>query len=323
MKKFLFLVLPLLLLGFAPRAAAQQYIQSQTLTNTAVATNYGPLFENSNVLVHVLTWTTTPGTGTVSACTIQIQSAPDGVTWTNLANAQSCTATGNSSYAASGAFTYIRVITTAATLTGNATVQFNYYGYTAQQATSDNFYNVPPGACSWNQSGGTLVSNGLANVGTSFAVVNQISTTSTTLTAVLTCDIAPPSRVTGGKGIVISNAILEYGPSTGTLQSMALPTAGIIIMPAPGTSETPSTVAPVATGGTITTTPAVASANLTALTAGAFYSENITFGTPIVFSSSTGTPGKLQLSQSFVGASAASEILYSGDIVVYYISIPQ
>jgi hypothetical protein len=61
MKKLL--VLLVLLLAFGSVANAQQFIQSQTLTSTAAATNYGAMQQNSNVVTHVLTWTAAAGTG--------------------------------------------------------------------------------------------------------------------------------------------------------------------------------------------------------------------------------------------------------------------
>lgn len=184
---------------------------------------------------------------------------------------------------------------------------------------TDGYYIVPPGACAWNQSGGTLVTNGLANVGASFLPVNQISTTTTTLTAVLSCVIAVPSKLTAGKGVIIADVTLLYGPSTGTLQSCAAPSISTIALPTAGTSETPSTVTPVAISGALTVTPVVGSCNVTALTAGAMYTEKVALATP--FNMSTDLQF-LEFSQSFVGANAASEILYTGGLIVHYSYLP-
>lgn len=186
-------------------------------------------------------------------------------------------------------------------------------------STADGYFIVPPGACAWNQSGGTLVTNGLANVGASFLAVNQISTTTTTLTTVLSCQIAVPTKLNAGKGITINDVVLLYGPSTGTLQSCAAPAINQITVPTPGAAETPSTVTPVVIPGSLTVTPVVGSCNVTALTPGALYSEKVALGTPFNWVTDLTT---LQFSQSFVGANAASEILYTAGLIVHYTYIP-
>lgn len=325
MKK-LFVVLALFLgLGFAVPSHAQQFTQSITLTVANTSTiALGAMYQGGNVVQHVVTWIATSGTGSVSTCTVQLQTSSTGASFSNVGTAQTCTSSGSYAYTGAGA-NYVQLNITSPAMTGTATVQINYYGYTNQIGTGDNFYVVPLGACAWGSSGGTVTpstSQGLLAVGASLTNVLQIATTTGTETATLSCDIAPPSRLTTGKGITITSAIVEYGNSTGNLASMNLPTLSTITMPAPSTSETPSTVTPVGVGGTITTTPAVASANLTAVTAGAFYSEAVSVGTPLVYNSSLTTPTKLILSQGFVGPSSASLTLYAGGVVVYYITNP-
>lgn len=183
---------------------------------------------------------------------------------------------------------------------------------------NDGYFIVSPGSCAWNQSGGTLVTNGLANVGASFLPVNQISTTTTTLTAQLTCLIDPPTKVTANKGVWLNDVTLLYGPSTGTLQSCGTPTINTIALPTAASSETASTVTPVSIGA-LTVTPAVGSCNVTALTAGAMYTEKAAPATP--FNIATDLQ-HIAFTQQFVGANAASEILYTAGLIVHYSYVP-
>lgn len=182
----------------------------------------------------------------------------------------------------------------------------------------DGYFIIPPGACGFSSSGGTVTpatSNGILAVGASSVPVNQIATTTATETAVLSCIGSVPSRLTANKGIIINDVTLFYGNSTGNLASMATPTLGTITLPVASTSETPSTVTPVTAGGTLTITPAVASANLTALTAGAFYTEKVALATPLAINTDL---TDIVFTQSFVGPTTAALTLYTGGLIVHY-----
>ena len=70
-------------------ASAQQYVPiADAYEHCAKATNYGGMKQNSNVITHILTWTSNAGTGAISSCTLQLQSASDGVSYSNLGAAQ-------------------------------------------------------------------------------------------------------------------------------------------------------------------------------------------------------------------------------------------
>lgn len=108
-------------------------------------------------------------------------------------------------------------------------------------------------------------------------------------TAGISCNLTAAMRTVAGKGITLGSIGVIYGVQTTTATSMATPTISLFNAPAAGTSETASSATLVTTtglvGGTLTMTPAVASANLTAVSAGQYYTENIALGTPLLMNS--------------------------------------
>jgi hypothetical protein len=321
MKKLLLSVSLLFSLSLACPANAQQFVQSISYTGTTVPGGQATMLQNSNVSNHQLVWTVT---GTVSSCTVVLQTSSDAASWSTMSGTASQTCTSSGSYTfTGGAATYVRFNVTAFSATGS--VQFNYYGYTNVPSfmVSDGVYHVPPGACGFGSSGGTITpatANGVISIGASFLNVNQIATTTGTETATLSCDITPPSRLTAGKGVTIAGLLLEYGNSTGVTGTCNAPTINAITLPVAGASETPSAVTPGSTtaGGTLTVTPVVGSCNTAAVTAGQLYSEGVSFGTPAVFNSSATAPIKLFFQQGFVGPASASYTLYTAGVDVYY-----
>jgi hypothetical protein len=91
----------------------------------------GAMFEGANIIAHTISWTVT-GTGSVSSCTVQLESSAAGATFVAMtgAIAQTCTSSGTYTYYGTAA-NYVKFNVTALTTTGNDAVQFNYYG-TAQ-----------------------------------------------------------------------------------------------------------------------------------------------------------------------------------------------
>lgn len=81
--------------------------------------------QNTTILYHQLSWVKS---GTVSSCTVAIDSSPDGVTWApgGILTGQTCTSNGNSAFVNAQAV-YIRVTFTA--LSGGGTVQYFYKGW--------------------------------------------------------------------------------------------------------------------------------------------------------------------------------------------------
>lgn len=115
------------------------------------------------------------------------------------------------------------------------------------------------------------------------------STTAGAGTVQVNCNLSAALRTTASKGITLTSMAVVYGIQTTTATSMATPTISLFNAPVSSTSETASSATLVTTtglvGGTLTMTPPVASANLTAVSAGQYYTENIALGTPITMNS--------------------------------------
>lgn len=168
-------------------------------------------------------------------------------------------------------------------------------------------YWVPPGNCWYSVATGTLttptfgagpgVTNlGLNVVGASNVPVMQVATTNAAVVSVntISCVINPPSTVgITGRGVNLVNADVIYGlQQTGGVNATQVSVAASgtmngtlvfdkVAFPAPGASETPSTVTPVrADAGTLAYTPAMASFNSVVTTAGAFFTQRFTPATP-------------------------------------------
>src|ERR1700741_4532042 len=126
MKRFLLLLL--LLLPW--RLSAQGYNSYQTTTFTSVTTAT-PIYQNSTIGYHELFWTVS---GTVSTCTVAIDSSPDNSTWPSagILAGQTCTTNGHSAVTA-GTANYIRVNMTAISGAG-ATVAIVYEGWAQNPA---------------------------------------------------------------------------------------------------------------------------------------------------------------------------------------------
>lgn len=321
MKRFFTLLV--LLFCCASYANAQQFIQSQTLTNTAVATNYGLMQQNSNIVTHVLTWTAAAGTGAISSCTLQLQSSPDAVSWSSLGLAQTCTTSG--SYATTGAFTYVRITTTAATLTGNATLTFNYFGYTTQQSVADGIYNVPLGSCGLSVPTTGVWAAGPASAGTYVGplvvraaageIVLQGTTTGAASAIVLDCDLTPPSRTTVGKATIVTGYQLWYAVQTTALTSITSPVVSVVTFPVTGGTAAGVVTTP---AGVITLNPV--SPILTTSASGACQSQNATFATPVILSALN---QKLTTTWVFNQTAAASEIFQLCGMQVFYAAMTQ
>jgi hypothetical protein len=161
---------------------------------------------------------------------------------------------------------------------------------------SDGFFFVPfsAGYTTASANPGTL---GFAVAGASnVPVLNGAVTSTGTNTITFSYILHVPSRLLTGKGIAINDVKFLYGNSTGTLGTQAATLASgtynstivfsTITLPAAGASETASTVTPVrADSGTLAITPSAASANVTAVTAGQFYTQQFTPSAPIVVNS--------------------------------------
>ena len=156
--------------------------------------------------------------------------------------------------------------------------------------TNPYVYWVPPGACNRTVSGSATGTNGLTISGASNmpVVQNQVAAGSYGDTVTFICNITPPNTIiTSGNGIMITDAVFMYAPTTAGLGTQTASLASgtmnsgqvfsYVAYPTPATSETPSTITPVrADSGTMTITPVVGSSNVTTITAGSFYSVRFT-----------------------------------------------
>lgn len=121
MKRLLFCLLFLVGVCFAQGSGYNSY-QSGIFSTTGSGAG---VRQNTTMLYHQISWVKT---GTVSSCTVAVDSSPDGITWTagGIIAGQTCTSNGTSTVAAGNAV-YIRVTFTA--LSGGGTVQYFYKGW--------------------------------------------------------------------------------------------------------------------------------------------------------------------------------------------------
>jgi hypothetical protein len=148
MKKFLIF---LLLVG---TIEAQQYRGQQNTSFSAVSTAPTINLTASGVNWHNIIWTTS---GTVSTCSVQVDSSADGVTWSagGVITSQTCTSNGNSTYVNVVA-SYIRVNLTV--LTGGGSVNVTWTGYGANPQSSGG--SVTSVATSSPITGGPITTSG-------------------------------------------------------------------------------------------------------------------------------------------------------------------
>lgn len=129
--------------------------------------------------------------------------------------------------------------------------------------------------------------------------------------------VLPPNRVTSGKGATIRDITFYYSVQTTTATSQVTPTLNTFTAPAAGASETASAAALVAFGGTLAITPVIGSANLTAVSAGQYYSSKIALGTPAVLADGQVAVLTFEIDQS----ASAAQIVSTPGFSVHY-SIP-
>lgn len=109
-----------------PYANAQQGLQGYVVTGTGAQARI--VLTGSAIVFHQLTWNVT---GTVSSCTVALDTSADGVSWSagNAIAGQTCTSNGQSALSTSAVFNFVRVNTTAFSGTGSVVV--TWAGYVA------------------------------------------------------------------------------------------------------------------------------------------------------------------------------------------------
>ena len=191
--------------------------------------------------------------------------------------------------------------------------------------TNPYVYWVPPGACNTTVSGSATGTQGLTTSGASATPVVQAQTSAGASTFTFICNITPPNTIiTTGNGILITDAVFMYAPTTAGFGAQAAVLASgtfnssqvfsYIAYPTPASGETASTVTPVrADSGTLTIAPTAATFNVDTLTAGSFYS--------VRFTPASGTLAfktdlrQLLLRVTMVGDAAANVVNSSGVLV--------
>lgn len=191
---------------------------------------------------------------------------------------------------------------------------------------------LPPGNCIGNTANSTGT-NGLTVVGASnVGVVNIGSSTTGTNTHTYNCVLDVEAHL-AGKTAYLKDVVFKYGVQTTTLGTQVAVLASgtmnsqlvfqYIDFPAPGASETASTVTPVrADAGTLVITPVVASFNVATTTAGGFYTAQFTPATPIMIPTGQADRRQLQFSVALLNTATSATITNSPGLTVHYAYIP-
>lgn len=194
-------------------------------------------------------------------------------------------------------------------------------------------YELPPSACYSSVSGNSTGTNGYTTAGASVMPVIQAQTSNTgTNTHTYTCNVTLPSALQG-RGAVVEDVVFKYGVQTtglgtqvatlasGTLNSQLV--FSYVDYPAPGASETASTVTPVrADSGSLVLTPAVASFNVATTTAGAFYTEKAAPASAIQLPGAFTDRRQLLASFALLNTATSATVTNSPGMTVHYAYIP-
>jgi trimeric autotransporter adhesin len=285
MKKLLMsLIFGLLTLSCAYDANAQQGVHSHRFTIAGPDTAINLV--NTAIAYHKLTWSVS---GTVSACTVALDSSPDGTTWTagGVITGQTCTSNGSSAVV-NMAVNYVRIDMTALTIVGGASVTVTWDGYTSNPGGGGS------GTLACSTSGGVIFETALNTGGCSTNFVWNNSTNILGITGSVSATAGFSSSTDGVHAGIVSllgnttapaipsNSFALIGPNSASFTSYALqpsataPTTGqcLVIgtvsagiaplnyntcLSGSGTVTSVATTSPI-TGGTITTTGTIACA---------------------------------------------------------------
>lgn len=322
-RKLATLVFMLTLTAGLASAQSAYWSQSSPVPQTATGVSQ-PQIENGGATIHTLVWTAANSPAT---CTIQLESNStyaNNVGYSLFGVAQSCTSSG--SYTLSGSTANYVHVNVSAISGANASVQWTYiaepqlFGY-----MSDGAYFVPLEACGLNLTAGALAAAsttgqlpGIVRAAAGNSVL-QISTTAAANTTQLDCDITPPTRLTSGRGVIVTGVQVYYGYQTTALTSITGPTVNSVTLPAAAGGAAAGTVVTTA-GGTLTTTAGTSHGTPGAVTtSGQCYSELTTFGTP--FAATSGNV-RLTYEEAFAQSAAAATVLQICGVVVQYQNAP-
>lgn len=156
--------------------------------------------------------------------------------------------------------------------------------------------------------------NTFPQVGASTLFVLNATSNAATGTNTLTCNIELPARSNTSSPAVLQDIVGFYGSQTTAPSALGTPTLGSISFPAVATTETASTVTPVAVGGTITKTQPTQITTVT--TAGSFLSVGYTFASAVPLNTDRQL---LQFTQPFTNGSAAAMTINTPGLLVHYV----
>lgn len=178
------------------------------------------------------------------------------------------------------------------------------------------FY-VPPTQCTFAPTTLT-VTNTYPQIGASNVFVLKGISNAAAGTMTLTCNILLPTRVTSTRGAVLKDiTLLVSSSATGSgvvPTSVGTSTLGSITFPAPSTTETASTITPVAAGGTVTTVSPTAFLSAVS-TDGAFFRFKHTYATAVSLSTDLQI---LQYTMPILQSAASVSTLYTPGLIVHY-----
>lgn len=184
---------------------------------------------------------------------------------------------------------------------------------------TDGYFVVPPAACFGATTGTAGAGNDTIVLDGSVPALKVSATNASGSHEVFTCVITVPSRLTAGKGVTITDITYLYSVQTTTATSMVASTLNTFTAPAAGASETASSATLVAAGGSLTQTPVVASANLTSVSAGQYYSEKVALGTPFTVTTDL---QPLVFTFEIDQSASAAQIVTTPGLVVHYQNTP-
>jgi hypothetical protein len=176
---------------------------------------------------------------------------------------------------------------------------------------ADKMFFVEPTACTFAPTTLTTT-NTYSPIGASNVFVLNGTSNAAAGTNTLVCNIQIPTSIQSN-GAVITDIVLAVGSQTTAPTSIGTATLGSITFPTPATSETASTVTPIAFGGTLTTTSPTAITTVT--TAGAFLTMKVALGTPAALSTDL---QMLQLTVPFVQSAASAMTINTPGLFVHY-----
>lgn len=171
---------------------------------------------------------------------------------------------------------------------------------------------IPPTQCTFAPTTLTTT-NTYIQVGASTLFVLNGTSNAAAGTNTLTCNIWTPSIVGTGQGSQIIDIVLLVGSQTTAPTSLGTSTLGSITFPTAATSETASTVTPVAAGGTVTAVSPTQISTVT--TAGSFLSIKTTYATPVRLNTDSQL---LQYTFPFLQSAAAAMTLNTPGLIVHW-----